>query len=117
MPTQKQNNSRKLKSRSRKRTYRRSKSIISKRSIKKKTKRKSYDGASSSSAYFAIPKIIENICDDDDFVRRYQMLTDVRERLSTLAHFWNESQEEERLDHFKFFKIQNYTTCLYVMRF
>ena len=64
MPTQKQNNSRKLKSRSRKRTYRRSKSIISKRSIKKKTKRKSYDGASSSSAYFAIPKIIENICDD-----------------------------------------------------
>ena len=66
MPTQKQNNSRKLKSRSRKRTYRRSKSIISKRSIKKKTKRKSYDGASSSSAYFAIPKIIENICDDDD---------------------------------------------------
>ncbi len=32
-----------------------------------------------------------------DFLNRYAILPDPRERLSTLAHFWNESSTQERL--------------------
>lgn len=37
-----------------------------------------------------------------DFVGRYKLLTNSRERLSTMAHFWNESTQEERFHHFQF---------------
>lgn len=33
----------------------------------------------------------------EDFVERFKLLSDPREKLSTLAHFWNESSEAERL--------------------
>jgi hypothetical protein len=33
----------------------------------------------------------------EDLLRRYQLFSDKRERLSTLAHFWNDSSSEERL--------------------
>lgn len=29
------------------------------------------------------------ISDEDDFIARYNILTDSREKLSTMAHFWN----------------------------
>lgn len=29
------------------------------------------------------------IADEDDFIERYGILTDSREKLSTMAHFWN----------------------------
>ena len=35
-----------------------------------------------------------------DLWERYRLLTDSREKLSTLAHFWNLSTPEERLKHF-----------------
>jgi len=35
-----------------------------------------------------------------DLWERYQLLTDSREKLSTLAHFWNLSTPEERRQHF-----------------
>jgi hypothetical protein len=39
----------------------------------------------------------------DDMMNRYALLKDSREKLSTLAHFWNISSQEERLAHFRFF--------------
>lgn len=38
-----------------------------------------------------------------DLLERYCLLTDSREKLSTLAHFWNISTPEERMNHFLFF--------------
>ena len=38
-----------------------------------------------------------------DLLNRYSLLTDIRERLSTLAHFWNISSQAERLAHFQYF--------------
>lgn len=38
----------------------------------------------------------------EDLLSRYQLLTDKRERLSTLAHFWNDSTKLER---FQFFQV------------
>lgn len=38
-----------------------------------------------------------------DLLNRYSLLTGTREKLSTLAHFWNISSQVERLAHFKFF--------------
>lgn len=38
-----------------------------------------------------------------DLFDRYCLLTDSREKLSTLAHFWNISTPEERMKHFMFF--------------
>jgi hypothetical protein len=35
--------------------------------------------------------------DTADFIERYKLLTNSREKLSTLAHFWNESSKVERL--------------------
>ena len=39
----------------------------------------------------------------NDLLSRYKLLKDSRERLSTMAHFWNLSSQEERLSHFQFF--------------
>lgn len=43
------------------------------------------------------------INDDTDFMERYVLLPTSREKLSTMAHFWNESAKSERLSHFHFF--------------
>ncbi len=40
---------------------------------------------------------LTKVTDSSDLIERYKLLTDSRERLSTLAHFWNESTKEERL--------------------
>lgn len=37
----------------------------------------------------------------EDLLSRFKLLTDKRERLSSLAHFWNESSGEERFSFFK----------------
>ena len=42
------------------------------------------------------------IVDSDDFIERYELLDDSRDKLSTLAHFWNASTNEERHNHFRF---------------
>lgn len=44
----------------------------------------------------------EPLQSEDDFIERFNLLKDSRERLSTLAHFWNESNFDERLHHFQF---------------
>lgn len=44
----------------------------------------------------------EVIDSTDDFLARYKLLNDTREKLSTMAHFWNASTPEERLQHFHF---------------
>lgn len=41
--------------------------------------------------------------DSMDFLERYSVLPTSREKLSTLAHFWNESSKAERLQHFHYF--------------
>eukprot|EP01041_Mallomonas_annulata_P000665 gene665-1285_t len=38
----------------------------------------------------------------EDFIERYKLLKDYRERLSTMAHFWNASSPEERYKHLLF---------------
>ncbi len=38
--------------------------------------------------YAKVFKTIE-VTSDEDFVERFNIMTDVRERLSTLVHFWN----------------------------
>jgi tetratricopeptide (TPR) repeat protein len=43
------------------------------------------------------------ILDTSDLLQRYTILADSREKLSTLAHFWNLSSPEERMKHFLFF--------------
>lgn len=43
---------------------------------------------------------IHVIVDHDDLLHRYALLTDKRERLSTLAHFWNDSTSLERFEYF-----------------
>lgn len=43
------------------------------------------------------------INDDKDFLERYSLLPTSRERLSTMAHLWNESTKKERLAHFHYF--------------
>lgn len=40
---------------------------------------------------------------DDDLVARFCLLTDKRERLSTLAHLWNDSTREDRHKYFQVF--------------
>jgi len=40
---------------------------------------------------------------EDDFISRYKLLADVREKLSTLAHFWNECSKDERLCQLQYF--------------
>jgi tetratricopeptide (TPR) repeat protein len=40
------------------------------------------------------------IVSSEDLLRRFDLFTDKRERLSTLAHFWNDSAQEERLSYF-----------------
>jgi tetratricopeptide (TPR) repeat protein len=62
--------------------------------------RKQYD--KSKSAWFKKFKV-ESIIDTSDLLHRYAILTDSREKLSTLAHFWNLSSPEERMKHFLFF--------------
>jgi hypothetical protein len=42
----------------------------------------------------------EPIISEDDFISRYKLLIDPREKLSTLAHFWNCSNQQERYSHF-----------------
>ena len=42
------------------------------------------------------------IVDSDDFIERYELLDDSRDKLSTMAHFWNASTREERHNHFRF---------------
>jgi tetratricopeptide (TPR) repeat protein len=50
------------------------------------------------------PLIYTTIIDsDDDFIMRYSILDDPRERLSMLAHFWNECTPDERLKLFFYF--------------
>lgn len=39
----------------------------------------------------------------DDLCSRYSLLSDSREKLSTLAHYWNESTQDERFNHFQSF--------------
>jgi tetratricopeptide (TPR) repeat protein len=46
---------------------------------------------------------IEPVLNHSDLLERYLLLTDSREKLSTLAHFWNLSTPEERMKHFTFF--------------
>lgn len=41
------------------------------------------------------------ISDTDDLVHRILLFTDKRERLSTLAHFWNSSSQQERFGYFQ----------------
>ena len=43
------------------------------------------------------------IVDENDFMERYELLEDSRDKLSTLAHFWNASTFSERYNHFRFF--------------
>jgi tetratricopeptide (TPR) repeat protein len=38
----------------------------------------------------------------EDLMERFKILSNSRQRLSTLAHFWNESTEGERFQHFQF---------------
>jgi hypothetical protein len=45
----------------------------------------------------------EPIESKEDFMSRFKILTDSRERLSTLALFWNDSNNDERYHHFTFF--------------
>ncbi len=40
------------------------------------------------------------VTSSEDLLRRIDLFTDKRERLSTLAHFWNDSSQEERLSYF-----------------
>ena len=40
---------------------------------------------------------------DEDFIERYGISPDSRERLSTMAHFWNISTHDDRLNHFQYF--------------
>lgn len=42
------------------------------------------------------------IVDENDFMERYELLDDSRDKLSTLAHFWNASTSTERYNHFRF---------------
>lgn len=45
----------------------------------------------------------EPVENEDDFIlTRFSLLPDSRHRLSTMAHFWNESTNEERFHHFLF---------------
>ena len=37
------------------------------------------------------------ISDMEDFVTRYEMLSDSREKLSTMAHFWNGMESSRKL--------------------
>jgi tetratricopeptide (TPR) repeat protein len=46
---------------------------------------------------------IQPVLDHSDLLGRYLLLIDSREKLSTLAHFWNLSTAEERMKHFLFF--------------
>lgn len=46
---------------------------------------------------------IKPVLDNFDLQQRYAILTDSREKLSTLAHFWNLSSPAERMKHFLFF--------------
>lgn len=41
--------------------------------------------------------------DNADFMERYVLLPTSREKLSTMAHLWNESSKAERLSHFHYF--------------
>ena len=36
----------------------------------------------------------------EDLTKRYSLLNDSREKLSTIAHFWNDSTKAERREHF-----------------
>lgn len=45
----------------------------------------------------------QTIISKEDIISRYKLFKDSRERLSTLAHFWNISSAEERLKHLHFF--------------
>lgn len=36
----------------------------------------------------------------EDLLKRYTLLSDSREKLSTIAHFWNDSTKAERRQHF-----------------
>jgi tetratricopeptide (TPR) repeat protein len=39
---------------------------------------------------------------NEDLIERYRILGNTRQRLSTMAHFWNESTAAERFNHFNF---------------
>ncbi len=41
--------------------------------------------------------LTEPIADESDLIDRFRIIVDKRERLSTMAHFWNDSNKEERL--------------------
>mmetsp|Transcript_24553 Transcript_24553/g.24795 ORF Transcript_24553/g.24795 Transcript_24553/m.24795 type:complete len:277 (+) Transcript_24553:70-900(+) len=43
-----------------------------------------------------------SVSDRKDFLSRYKLVKNVREKLSTMAHFWNASTRDERLKHFHF---------------
>lgn len=43
------------------------------------------------------------VISEDDLLERYSLINEPREKLSTLAHFWNESNMEERFDHLQYF--------------
>lgn len=45
----------------------------------------------------------QSVVSKEDLLSRYKLFKDSRERLSTLAHFWNISSSDERLKHFRFF--------------
>jgi len=45
----------------------------------------------------------ETVVSSEDLLERYSLLTDSRQKLSTMAHFWNASSKSERFQHFNFF--------------